>query len=320
MLKLGISTLSRGLFTSREAYKTVAQAAERAGFDFIAVNDHIVVPGALGSAYPYTPGGVWSAAEHGHCFDQMTTLAFLAGCTEKLRLLTSVMVVPYREPLSAAKALATIDVLSGGRLIVGVGAGWMEEEFKLLKAPFAARGKATDEYLAAWKSLWTEDSPRMAGDHVAFDSVIFAPKPIQKPHPPIWVGGESPAALRRAVTHGDAWYPGNNNQQKPMDTPVRLAAGMADLKRMADKHGRDPATMGMSLIIQNAFDWEASKTQDGSARRMFTGSSAEMLADWAALEGLGVAHAALRIGGSTITECVERIERFGAEVIAKRAA
>lgn len=319
MLKLGISTLSRGLFTSRQAYKTVAQAAERAGFDFFSVNDHIIVPGNLGSAYPYTPGGVWSAAEHGHCFDQLTTLGFLAGCTEKLRLLTSVMVLPYREPIAAAKALATIDVLSGGRLILGVGAGWMEEEFKLLKAPFAERGKATDEYIAAWKALWTQERPSYSGKHVSFADVIFSPKPVQTPHPPIWVGGESPAALRRAVTLGDAWYPGNNNQQKPMDTPVRLAAGMADMKRAAEHYGRDPASVGMSLIAQSSFEWGDHKTQDGSARRMFTGSSAEMLADWAALENLGVGHVALRLGGATLTEAVERIERFGAEVIAKRS-
>ena len=320
MLKLGISTLSRGLFTTREAYKAVAQAAEKAGFDFFAVNDHIIVPGNLGSAYPYTPGGVWSASEHGHCFDQLTTLSFLAGCTEKLRLLTSVMVLPYREPIAAAKALATIDVLSNGRLILGVGAGWMEEEFKLLKAPFEARGKATDEYIAAWKSLWTEERPTYEGTHVSFKDVIFAPKPVQKPHPPIWVGGESPAALRRAVTLGDAWYPGNNNQQKPMDTPVRLAAGMADMKRAAEKHGRDPATVGMALIAQSPFEWGSFKTQDGSARRMFTGTSAEMLADWAALENLGVGHVAMRLGGASVADAVERIERFGSEVIAKRTS
>lgn len=320
MLKLGISTLSRGIFTSREAYKAVAQAAERAGFDFFSVNDHIIVPGDLGSAYPYTPGGVWSAAEHGHCFEQLTLLSFLAGCTEKLRLLTSVMVVPHREPILAAKAIATADVLSGGRVILGVGAGWMQEEFRILKAPFEERGKATDEYLAAWKALWTEDRPSYAGAHVAFKNVIFAPKPLQKPHPPIWVGGESPAALRRAVTLGDAWYPGNNNQQKPMDTPVRLAAGMADLKRAAEKHNRDPATIGMSLIAQSPFEWGTFKTQDGSARRMFAGTSADMLSDWAALEALGVGHVALRLGGNSISEALERIERFGAEVIAKRVA
>ena len=104
-MKFGISTLSRGIYTSRDAYMKVAQAAESAGFDFMSVNDHLIVPDKLDSAYPYTQGGVWSAAEHGHCFDQLAAIAFLAGCTEKLRLLTSVMVVPHRPVIATAKML-----------------------------------------------------------------------------------------------------------------------------------------------------------------------------------------------------------------------
>ncbi len=316
-MKFGISTLSRGIYTSREAYKKVAMAAENAGFDFMSVNDHLIVPAKLDSAYPYTVGGVWSASEHGHCFDQLTAIAFLAGCTEKLRLLTSVMVVPHRPAIATAKMLATIDVLSNGRLIVGVGAGWMAEEFKLLGAPFEDRGRATDEYIEAYKELWTKERPAYQGQHVAFDNLIFAPKPIQKPHPPIWVGGESQAALRRTVKSGDAWYPANNNQKKPLDTPVRLKAGIAELHALSEKMGRDPKSIGITLIAQAPFGWTAEKVQDGSARRMFTGASSEMAADAAALTGAGVSHVALRLGGATVAESVERIERFGAEVIAK---
>lgn len=316
-MKFGISTLSRGLFTSREAYKAVAQAAERAGFDFMSVNDHIIVPAKLGSAYPYTQGGVWSAAEHGHCFDQLTALSFLAGCTERLRLLTSVMVVPHRPAIATAKALATIDVLSGGRLIVGVGAGWMEEEFKLLGAPFADRGRATDEYIEAFKELWTKDRPVYEGTHVSFRDLIFAPKPLQTPHPPIWVGGESPAALRRAFKLGDAWYPGNNNQKTPMDTPERLRARIGEVKAQCERAGRDPATLAVSIIAQSPFQWSAATTIDGSARRMFSGSSEEMCDDARIMSEAGVGHVALRLDGADISEAVARIERFGAEVIAK---
>ncbi len=317
-MKFGLSTQSRGVFSTPEAYVAVALAAERAGFEFLAVNDHIIVPGTLGSAYPYTPGGVWSASEHGHCFDQLATLAFFAAATTKLRLLSSVMVVPHREPVGAAKALATIDVLSKGRLILGVGAGWMEEEFRILRAPFEDRGRATDEYIEAWKVLWTTERSTYQGKHVSFENVIFAPKPVQQPHPPIWVGGESPAAMRRVATHGDVWYPGNNNQTKPMDTPIRFAAGIADLHRVAERNGRDPKTIGIAMLAQSTYEWSAAKTMDGSARRMFTGSSAEMLADAAALADLGVGHAALRLGGASLDDSLERIARFGAEVIAKR--
>ncbi|MDP1907087.1 MAG: LLM class F420-dependent oxidoreductase [Hyphomicrobium sp.] len=314
-MQFGISTLSRGLYTSRAAYMAVAQAAERAGFAFLSVNDHLVVPANLDSAYPYTAGGVWSAAEHGHCFDQLATLAFLSGCTSRLRLLTSVMVVPHRPVLLAAKTLATIDVLSNGRLILGVGSGWMEEEFKLLGAPFADRGAATDEYLEAFKELWTAERPCYQGKHVRFENVIFSPKPIQSPNPPIWVGGESVAALRRTVKLGNGWYPGNNNQKSPFDTPVRFAAGIARLREMAEMAGRDPASIEIGLIVQAPFDWAEAQTQDKSARRMFTGSSADMRADRDALAEIGVRQIALRLGGNTITEAVERIERFGAAVI-----
>jgi alkanesulfonate monooxygenase SsuD/methylene tetrahydromethanopterin reductase-like flavin-dependent oxidoreductase (luciferase family) len=194
----------------------------------------------------------------------------------------------------------------------------MEEEFKLLGAPFKERGAVTDEYIEAYKQLWTAERPSYKGRHVDFENVIFAPKPVQAGGPPIWVGGESPAAMRRTVKLGDGWYPGNNNQQMPMDTPARLRSGIAKLHGMAEAVRRDPATIDIGLIVQNPFDWTRRETQDKSARRMFTGTSEEMRADAAALAGAGVRHVALRLGGETVTEAVEGIERFGAEVIAAR--
>src|SRR5205823_2347473 len=120
--------------------------------------------------------------------------------------------------------------------------------------------------------------------------------------------------LRRAVSLGDAWYPGNNSQTKPLDTPARLGAEIAEVKRMAESAGRDPATLGVALLVQDFFEWTPHKTQDGSARRMFTGASADMAADAAALEAFGVQHVALRLGGTSAAESVERIDRFGREV------
>jgi probable F420-dependent oxidoreductase len=316
-MKFGLSTLTRGVFSTRDNYMAVAKAAERAGFDFLAVSDHLVVPANLKSRYPYDPGGVFAAAEHGHCLDQLTTIAFLAGCTVRLRLLASVLVVPHRPAMLTAKMISTIDVLSNGRLILGAGAGWMKEEFALLGAPFADRGKATDEYLAAFRELWTKDAPTYRGKHVSFSDVLFYPKPIQKPYPPIWIGGESPAALRRAIRFADSWYPANNSQTKPLDTPLRLAAGIDELKRACEAAGRDPATLAVALLVQDYFEWGAYKIRDGSARRLFTGTSADMAADAEALSAIGIGHVALRLGGDTIDAALERIERFGAEVIAK---
>jgi probable F420-dependent oxidoreductase len=319
-MKFGLSTLTRGVFSTRENYKAVAVAAERAGFDFLSVSDHVVVPAHLKSKYPYTASGVFAAAEHGYCLDQLATMAFLAGCTERLRLLASVMVVPHRPAMLTAKMLATIDVLSNGRLILGAGAGWMKEEFALLGAPFEERGKVTDEYLAAFEELWTKDAPAFAGKHVSFSDLLFYPKPVQKPHPPIWIGGESPPALRRTIRFADAWYPGNNSQTTPLDTPARLAAGIAHLKRACEAAGRDPATMEVALLVQNFFEWEPHKIVDGSARRLYTGSPADMAQDTAALEAIGVGYVALRLGGDTLAQSLEHIERFGAEVIAKARA
>src|SRR5262245_9531356 len=318
-MNFGLSTVTRGIFTTRKNYMAVAKATERAGFDFLSVSDHLVVPGTFKSLYPYAEGGVFGAAEHGHCFDQLATIAFLSGCTERLRLLTSVLVVPHRPPMLAAKTLATIDVLSNGRLIVGASAGWMKEEFALLGAPFEDRGKATDEYLEAFLELWTKDKPSYQGKHVNFTDVLFYPKPKQKPHPPIWIGGESGAAMRRAAKFANAWYPGTNSQTKPLDTPSRIAAGFGDLKRVSEAAGRDPETIELALLVQSHFEWVPHKIQDGSARRMFTGSSADMAVDAAALSAIGTRHVALRLGGETVEASIERIDRFGAEVIAKLA-
>jgi probable F420-dependent oxidoreductase len=316
-MKFGLSTVTRGLFSTRESYKAVAVAAERAGFDFLSVSDHLVVPANLKSHYPYSPTGAFAAAHEGYCLDLLTTMAFLAGCTERLRLLASVMVVPHRPAMLTAKMISTLDVLSNGRIILGAGAGWMEEEFALLGAPFKERGAVTDEYLAAFQELWTKDAPAFSGKHVSFSDVLFYPKPVQKPHPPIWIGGESAPALRRTIRFADAWYPGNNSQTMPLDTPQRLAAGIAHVREACEAAGRDPQTMEVALLVQNYFEWEPHKIADGSARRLFTGSAADMIDDTGALEAIGVGYVALRLGGDTVAEAVERIERLGADVIAK---
>ena len=318
-MKFGLSTVTRGLFSTRENYKAVAVAAERAGFDFLSVSDHLVVPANLKSHYPYSPTGAFAAADEGYCLDLLTTMAFLAGCTERLRLLASVMVVPHRPAMLTAKMISTLDVLSNGRTILGAGAGWMEEEFALLGAPFKERGAVTDEYLAAFQELWTKDAPAFSGKHVSFSDVLFYPKPVQKPHPPIWIGGESAPALRRTIRFAAAWYPGNNSQTMPLDTPARLAAGIAHVRKACAAAGRDPKTMEVALLVQNYYEWEPHKIADGSARRLFTGSSADMIDDVGALAGVGFDYVALRLGGNTAAEAVERIERFGGEVIAKMA-
>ena len=281
----------------------IAVKAEELGYHHVTCSEHVAIPT---SAAP---------VRGARYYDPLATFGFLAAQTTRLRFVTHVLVLPYHHPLAIAKRYGTLDRLSGGRLVLGVGVGTLAEEFALLGAPFADRGTATDEYLEAFKALWTQERPAYRGTHVSFADVIFSPKPLQKPHPPIWVGGESPAALRRTIALGDTWYPANNNQTKPLDTPSRLGAAIGELRRLAQARGRDPASVRASLLVQNPFEWTAQKTQDGTARRLFTGSSADMLADAAALEAIGVGHVAIRLGGDSPADAVERIERFGRDVI-----
>jgi probable F420-dependent oxidoreductase len=314
-MDFGVATVTRGECATREGYIAVAEAAEGLGFGFVSVNDHVVVPRDIASRYPYSDSGEWAARTAGECLDQLATLAFLAARTERVNLLTSVMVVPQRHPVLAAKMLATVDLLSKGRLIVGCGAGWMKEEFEALGAPpFAERGRATDEYLDAFKALWTQDAPAFTGKHAQFGDVIFAPKPTRKPHPPIWIGGESGVALKRAVRVGDGWYPASNNPQARLDTPERLAAGIAELHKLARAAGRDPASIDIGYLVLWPADWGAQASAEG-ARRLFTGSSADMAADAAALAKVGVRHVALTFQAATVAETLARMHKFASEVM-----
>ena len=193
-MRFGVNTAPRGLMVTREAYKTIAQSAENFGYDFLSISDHVVVPSSNDSDYPYSEDAVWSGGDSGFSFEMLTAITFLIGCTERIKLLSSVAVVPHRPALLTAKMLATMDNLSNGRMRFGVGAGWLREEFEALETkPFDARGKVTDEFIEAMRELWTNDAPSYLGEYVNFSNITFLPKPIQSPLP-IWVGGESAPA------------------------------------------------------------------------------------------------------------------------------
>src|SRR5712692_7880272 len=174
-----------------------AVRAEQLGYDSVWVSDHVVVPHANIVNFGET------------VFDPLVTLAVVAGATRRVRLGTTVLIVPYRNAVVTAKMIASLDALSGGRVVLGIGAGWVAAESAALGVPFAERGAMTDEYLAAMQELWTSHAPSFAGKYTRFGGLVFEPKPLQKPHPPIWVGGHSRAALRRAARVGAAWHPIN---------------------------------------------------------------------------------------------------------------
>ena len=316
-MDFGIHFGTRGCLASRDNIMALAQRAEACGYGYLGVADHLIVPDHTKVRYPYTADGVWPGTPTGECFDAIATLCFLAGCTQRIKLLTSVAVVPHRPAVLAAKLFLTADVLSGGRAVAGVGVGWMREEFEALGAPpYEARGAVTDEYLRAWKALWTEQHPEMQGTHVQFKDVVFMPKPVSRPHPPIWVGGESPAALRRTVQFGDAWYPVSNNQQILLNTPARLQEGVQRLHRAAEKAARDPASIDIAYVWFMPPSWTPREGPDGG-RQMFSGSADDMLADAAALAAVGVKHVIVYLQRRTIEETLETTQRFAEEVISK---
>lgn len=309
-MKFGMHLGIRGPAAEPDSLTEIACAAEDMGFDYLGFSDHVVIAASVDSVYPYTADGRWFAEDSGECLEQISTICFAAQATNRIRLLTSVMVLPHRPPLLAAKMLTTADVLSKGRLTVGVGVGWMAEEIALLGGPnFAKRGKAADEMIAGFRELWTADRPAQSGAHVSFDRVLFSPKPVQKPHPPIWVGGESPPARRRAGRMGDGWYPVCNNPKAPFDTPDRYAAGLADVHTAAEAAGRDPAMLDTGLyVIWHTLD--GPQFNDAGDRRCFTGAPADIKNDIAAFKGVGLNNLIIGFEAPTAAEVIRRMQAF----------
>jgi probable F420-dependent oxidoreductase len=225
------------------------------------------------------------------------------------------MVVPHRPAVLTAKILSTIDILSGGRLTLGIGVGWMREEFEAIDAPdFDARGTVTDEYVRAFVELWTRDAPKFDGKHVRFSNIGFEPKPVQKPHPPIWVGGESGPALRRTARIGDAWYPIGTNPQNPLDSLTRFKAQAARLGKMTAEAGRDPKAVGLSLRCTQFGERAPPQAGDGE-HRLFAGPPPLVAADIRSLRDIGVGCIDFGFGGSTADEVLTGMQKFRAEVL-----
>jgi probable F420-dependent oxidoreductase len=316
-MQIGFNLPNSGPLSAVPSMGRIAVEGEAMGFDYLTLTDHVVLPDTKVPGYPYSETGAFYEDAPTARHEQLMGMAWIAAKTSRIRLVAAVLVVPHRPAVLAAKMLATLDVLSGGRLVVGVGAGWLKTEFDaVVTTPFAERGKVTDEYIDAFRVLWTEASPRFAGKYVKFDGIVLEPKPVQRPHPPIWVGGESPPSMRRAARVGDAWYPLGSNNQHLLDTLPRLEAGIARLRQATAAAGRDPASVGVSFRVKRYGGAVPAMATDGE-RRMFSGSDADVAADLRTLRRLGVGAVDIDFGRPDADQVLAEMRRFRKAVVEK---
>jgi probable F420-dependent oxidoreductase len=243
-VKFGLIFANTGRLAHAEPAVEFARAAEAAGFESLWTVEHVVVPAGYESQYPYDPSGRMPGRDDSPIPDPVVWLSYLAAATTTIRLATGVLILPQRNPVVLAKELATLDHLSGGRVVLGVGVGWLREEFDALGVPFAERGARTDEYVAAMRALWNEDHASFAGRFVAFDDCIARPRPAQGAIP-VHVGGHSEAAARRAGRLGDGFFPAKGSHAE--------LAHLFDVARTtARAHGRDPAAIEITAAGNGA--------------------------------------------------------------------
>ncbi len=314
-MQIGFNLPNSGPLSATASMTEIARQGEAMGFDYLTMTDHVVLPDTRVPGYPYSESGEFYEDAPTERHEQLIGMAYVAAKTERIRLVAAVLVVPHRPAVLAAKMLATLDVLSGGRLTVGIGAGWLKTEFDaVVTTPFPDRGAVTDEYIDAFRVLWTQASPRFDGRFTKFDGIVLEPKPVQRPHPPIWVGGEGPAALRRAARVGDAWYPIGSNNAHLLDSLPRLEGGIARLHKAVAGQGRDPKSVGVAFRVKRYGAAVPPLASDGQ-RRLFSGSEAEITADFRALRDLGVSAIDIDFGRPSAAAVIAEMRRFKGAVI-----
>lgn len=266
-MHLGFALPVSGTWATPENQLRVAQAAEALGYHSLWVFQRLLYALHPRNDYPPLPGQPWPKAFE-RAMDPIITLAFVASATRRVRLGTSVLIMPFYQPIVLAKQLATLDVVSGGRLDVGLGIGWSEDEYEAVGVPFRQRGRRADEFIACLKAIWTQDVVEFAGEFYRVPAAKVEPKPLQKPHPPITVGGYSPVIIKRAVTLGDGFNGGN----VPLS---RVAPMVKELREAAAIAGRDPAR----LHVVSRGTYEVHSAPQGKERRPLRGSLAEIRED-----------------------------------------
>jgi probable F420-dependent oxidoreductase len=316
-MQLGFNLPISGPTSAAGSFARIAQEGEAMGYDYLTLTDHIVLPDMSVPGYPYSESGEFMSNSPTERHELLTATAFIAAKTSRIKLVLAVLVVPHRPAVLAAKMLSTIDVLSEGRLVIGVGAGWLKAEFDaVVTTPFAERGAVTDEYLEAFRALWTQDHAQFEGHYTKFADLIFLPRPVQQPHPPIWVGGESGPSLRRAARFGDAWYPIGSNNKHLLDTLPRLAAGIARLRKLTADTGRDPSKVPVVYRVKRYGSVVAPVASDGE-RRLFSGSDSDIVGDLRALRDLGVTAIDVEVEGHDEAATIANMRSFRDTIFAR---
>jgi probable F420-dependent oxidoreductase len=244
-MKIGVHVGNARPWASAESIVSLGTRAELLGFDSLWVSDQVVIPSKIRSSFPYSPSGSYDIEANQNFFEALCVLTYLAGCTSRVDLGTSVLVLPYRQPLVVAKQWATLDVLSGGRTILGVGAGFMREQFEALGVDtFDRRGAATDEAIRLFRAAWASGPEvSFAGEVYGFEPVRFLPKPVRPGGPPIWVGGNGRRSIRRAAELGDGWHTVRISLNE-------LRTGTALLHELLDRNGRQKADVVTSARLR----------------------------------------------------------------------
>jgi len=309
-MKLGVSLINRGALAGAEQMLSFVRRAEALGFDSVTISDHIVIPKAMPDNYPYHPEGEFAWESARDYYEPLATLMFLAGATERIRLGTSVLILPYRNPIIVAKMMATIDALSGGRTFMGVGTGWWADEFTALGigGHFADRGARTDEYIRIMRTLWREENPEFSGQFYSFRDLEFSPKPAQPGGIPIWIGGHTGRALRRTAELGDVWHPIGLRPPAGLP-PEQLGEKRKRLEELCGKHGRDPSEVTIAFRCPVIFQ------EAGGARAPMQGTPEQVVEDLKAYGAQGANHVTIDFMVSDGGALMEMLERLGSEVL-----
>ena len=288
-MRYGVAIPHANTFATPDAIRAMARAVEDLGFDSLWVSDHIIVPEGSG----YIP----------EVMDEpLATLAFLASETSHITLGLSVLIVPYRDPVFTAKFLSTVDYLSNGRLVVGVGAGWLEQEFEALSVPFAERGPRTDEYLRVYRNLWETETSSFSGQFKHYTKMRMFPKaaPNRRGTIPIWVGGNGKASIRRAAELGDGWHPINLS-------PAEFAEHIAQYRTQCARFGKQPGPVCLRHM-------PGGRTRPQGGAWPLSGTSAEQAADVRSYAAAGLDELMLSLPARSVSELLTMLRAFMREV------